>query len=123
MTRRAYDFSDAKKQDVKEAFNTCCAACGNADSRALTVDHWIAGDANDAGVCLCQYCNTTIKGNIPAPEKFRLVSRQPLAQDAAYLGKMHENQDAFQAWINQFRFFREGFKYNLKKIQPLKTPY
>lgn len=123
MASRDFDFTPTQKDAIKRYYGNTCAACGDSNERNLQADHWIAGDSQDTGICLCAYCNVNIKGSKYIPEMFRLIPREAVKIDAAYLGKIHENQDAFKLWVAQFRFFRKNGKYNLRKIKFFEAPY
>ena len=101
---RSYDFSETKKERVKAAFSHTCAACGSDDPMMLSVDHWIAANKTDSGVCLCLYCNT-IKGAAKIPESLRLNPRgklKALLRDE-YALQMAANREAWGVWVGIFR--------------------
>jgi hypothetical protein len=102
MARRAFDFSPAQKAQVLAQFNFVCAACGADDG--LHVDHWVAGDSQDAGVCLCQACNL-VKGNVSIPQNLRLTPRLPLdvISHIEYRLQVAANREAFARWVAPHR--------------------
>jgi hypothetical protein len=122
MARRDYDFSKAKKDQIKAWYGFTCAACG-AD-RNLSADHWIAADVNDQGVCLCNVCNG-VKASINIPEIFRLApkARLNIVTHAEYNMQIDANQEAFAKWVSQFRGFVKGRQYNLKNLKNYDAPY
>ena len=122
MARRDHDFTASQKTAIKDYFGNVCAACGDSNSRNLQADHFISGNAADEGICLCHYCNVNIKGTICIPEKFRLIPRDAVKIDENYITNIQKNQDAFAAWVSQFRFFQAGKSYNLKKIKFFEAP-
>ena len=123
MGKRAFDFLPAKRESIKAYFGFVCAACGAQDRRSLSADHWIAGDAFDEGICLCIYCNVTIKRNIVIHEKFRLVPRNPVTLDSEYLNKIHTNQDAFALWIRRYNMVASLKGANISRIKFFVAPY
>ena len=123
MARRSHDFTAAKKFVVKEYYGNVCAACGEQNARLMQADHWISGESNDDGICLCVYCNVNIKGSVYIPEFFRLSPRAAVPQGESYIAQVHANQDAFEAWVAQFRFCVKGKAYRNEKFKPLVTPW
>lgn len=124
MARREYDFSPAKKEFVKLYHGYICATCGCDDPEHMTADHFIAADVTDAGVCMCQHCNT-MKAALYIPEQFRFIPRDPIKAltHSEYKMCVSENRLAFKKWLLTFRYFKEGYNYNLKAIKFFKAPY
>jgi len=104
MAHRKYDFSEAEKTRIKQAFGYICAACGSDDPDNLSADHWLSGDASDSGVCLCLFCNT-VKGKTAIPESLRLNPRNPLKviSHPEYRLQVAANRKAFGVWVNFYR--------------------
>jgi hypothetical protein len=123
MSRRAHDFAPAQKDIIKAYFGNVCAACGEQNARLMQADHWISGESSDDGVCLCVYCNVNVKGSTYIPNFFRLAPRAAVQQGAEYIERVHANQDAFAAWVSQFRFCVKSKAYRHEKFKPLVTPW
>lgn len=123
MASRSFDFSDSKRDAIIRYYNGVCAACGADD--ALHADHWIAGDSEDEGVCLCSFCNVKAKGAKFIPNRFRLPARDSLnvVTHAEYKAQVKENREAFVKWTNQFRFTKPGKTYNWKNFKDFVAPY
>jgi hypothetical protein len=123
MARRDHDFTIAQREAIIRYHNETCAACGADD--ALHADHWISGDSQDEGVCLCEFCNVKAKGAKYIPNKYRLPVRDSLniVTHAEYKAQVKANREAFVAWANQFRFFKPGKAYNHRKIKQFKAPF
>jgi hypothetical protein len=102
MARRAFDFTESQKTEIRAQYNFVCAACGADD--ALHIDHWVAGDSNDAGVCLCYACNL-VKGNARIPANLRLAPRNPLdiISHTEYRLQVAANREAFARWVAPHR--------------------
>ena len=99
---RKCDFSQAKKTRVKAAFGYTCAACGCHDLRNMTVDHWIPAKKEDAGVCLCQHCNT-LKGVTVLPCHLRLDPRDNVTLDNMYFAHIEANRVKWARWLRSFQ--------------------
>jgi len=123
MARRSFDFAPTTRATILAYFGNVCAACGEQNSRLMQADHWIAGESQDDGVCLCVYCNVNVKGNIYIPNFFRLAPRAAVQQGADYIERVHANQDAFADWVAQFRYCVKGKTYSNKKFKHLVTPW
>ena len=125
MGRRSFDFSDTQREIIIAYHGYVCAACGCDDSELLHADHWLSGDSQDEGVCLCAFCNVKAKGAKYIPNIFRLPVRDSLKAIThdEYKARVKANRSAFQIWANQFRFFKQGKAYNLKKIKHFEAPY
>lgn len=123
MARRSFDFHPATRAVILDYYGNVCAACGEQNARLMQADHWIAGESQDDGVCLCVYCNVSVKGNIYIPEFFRLAPRKAVPQSESYIEHVHANQDAFAAWVAQFRFCVKGKTYRRDKFKHLVTPW
>jgi hypothetical protein len=123
MARRSHDFTPAQRESIIRFHNYVCAACGADD--ALHADHWISGDSQDEGVCLCEFCNVKAKGAKYIPNKFRLPARDSLniVTHAEYKAQVKANREAFAAWTNQFRFLKPGKTYSLKRVKHFDAPY
>lgn len=123
MARRDHDFTDAQRETIIRYHNEVCAACGADD--ALHADHWISGDSQDEGVCLCAFCNIKAKGAKYIPEMYRLPARDSLnvVTHAEYKAQVKANREAFVKWTNQFRYFKQGKTYNLRNIKHFSAPY
>ena len=123
MARRAHDFAPATRATILAYFGHVCAACGEQNARLMQADHWISGESNDDGVCLCVYCNVNVKGSIYIPNFFRLAPRAAVPQGESYIVQVHANQDAFAEWVAQFRFCVKGKTYRNDKFKHLVTPW
>ncbi len=124
MGSRDYDFTESEKVAIKAAYNWICAACGHDNARDLTADHWLP--ANKAfGVCLCHYCNTSIKGKKLIPISHMLPPRKPIdATRENYNERRDANQDAFRGWIaDNFKGFVKGVKYQTAHIPQFVAPW
>lgn len=123
MASRNFDFSESQKTQILAAYGFVCAACGADD--ALHADHWAAGDSEDAGVCLCEFCNVKAKGGKVIPENFRLQPRKPLnvVTHAEYRAQVAANRESFQIWAAQFRFVVKGKQYRWSKFQPFSPAF
>jgi len=123
MARRSHDFKPYKRDMILNWHNNVCAACGADD--ALHADHWISGDSEDEGVCLCEFCNVKIKGDKYIPNKFRLIARDSLniVTHAEYKAQVNANRKAFMEWANQFKYCKPDRKVNLKHIKHFVSPY
>ena len=124
MAKRSYDFSANQKEIVKAYYGHICAACGCSDKRIMQVDHWIAGDSQDDGVCLCPFCNN-VKADKYVFEKFRLPPKAALnvITHSEYEYQVEANRIAFEAWLQQFRFVKPGGKYRIEKFKNYQAPF
>jgi hypothetical protein len=124
MAKRSYDFDGLKKESVKAVYEGVCAICGCDDKETLHIDHWIAGNKDDDGVCLCAFCNGK-KGNKYVFELFRPAPKAPLnvITHAEYKYQIAANREAFELWLQQFQFTKRGLKYTINKFKNYQAPY
>ena len=104
MAKRSFDYMASERAEILKWFGFTCAACGMDMPQYLEVDHWVAGDSADDGVCLCGYCNR-VKGKVAIPEYLRLKPKKtPQAESREeWCVRVKENQEAWVEFVNQFR--------------------
>lgn len=104
MAKRSFDFTANEKQAIRMIYGDVCAACGFDFPGHLEVDHWIPGNTEDDGVCLCSYCNR-IKGNVEIPEYLRLMPRKPIDEELREEWQMRvvHNREVWSQYVSKFR--------------------
>ena len=100
-------FSNDQKDQIRAAYNNCCAVCGTMDKEMIEADHFIPHSKGGKtticnGIALCGPCNR-IKANKSILAYYKPEPRQPIKIEAQMFEKISLNRAAFRDWISKTR--------------------